>query len=143
MATFVFFDEFKANVTSGVIDLSSDQLGVALTNTAPDAANDVDLSDITEINAGNGYTAGGEALTSGSWAETGSGTGVWQYDSDNVVWTATGGDMDTFRYVVLYDMDAANDELIGYIDYGSSITVTDTNTFTVDVGANGWFQLDG
>lgn len=143
MAAFVFFDEFKANVTSGVIDLSSDQLGVALTNTAPDAANDVDLSDITEISAGNGYTAGGKALTNGSWAETGSGTGIWQYDSDDVVWTATGGDMNTFRYVVLYDMDAANDELIGYIDYGSSITITEDNTFTVDIDADGWFQLDG
>jgi hypothetical protein len=40
-------------------NLSADDLRVALSNTAPDAATDTDLASIAEIAAGNGYPAGG------------------------------------------------------------------------------------
>lgn len=143
MATFVFFDEFKANVTSGAINLATDTLAVVLSNTAPTVATHDELADITQISAGNGYSTGGSDLASGAWAETGAGTGIWQYTSSDEVFTASGGSIGPFRYVVLYSNTSTGDKLIGYLDYGSSITVTDGNTFTIDVGANGWFQLDG
>lgn len=143
MATFIFFDEFKLNVTNTNINLSSDTFKVALSNTAPTLATDDELADITQITAANGYSSGGTALTSVSWAETGAGTGIWQFTSADVVFTASGGTIGPFRYVVLYSDTSTNDKLIGYLDYGSSISVTNGNTFTVDVGASGWFQLDG
>lgn len=143
MATLVLFDEFKLNVTNATINLSTDSFKVALSNTAPTAATDDELVDITQIAAGNGYTAGGQLLDSVTWAETGAGTGIWQFTSADEVFTASGGTIGPFRYVILYSDTSTNDKLIGYLDYGSSISVTDGNTFTVDVGANGWFQLDG
>jgi hypothetical protein len=143
MATFVFFDEFKANVTTGAVNLSTDTFNVALSNTAPDVAAHDELADITEITAQNGYPAGGQALDSRTWAETGGGTGIWQFTTADEVFTASTGSFGPFRYVVLYSGTSTGDKLVGYLDYGSSITVTDGNTFTIDVGANGWFQLDG
>jgi hypothetical protein len=146
MATFVFFDEFKAQVTNEEHDLNGDTFKVVLTNTAPDAAAHNDIADITQIANGNGYTTGGATLTSVTWTETGAGTGIWQFTSADVVWTASGGSIGPFRYVVLYNDTPTTptaDPLVGYLDYGSSITITTGNTFTVDVGASGWFQLDG
>lgn len=143
MATFVFFDEFKNKIATTAINLSSDSFKIMLSNTAPDAAAHDEVADITEISAGNGYTATGHALDSVSWAETGSGTGIWRFTSADEVFTASGGSIGPFRYVILFDDTIAGDPLVGYLDYGSSITVTTGNTFTVDVGANGWFELDG
>ena len=143
MATFTFYDEFKLNVTNTNINLSSDTFKVALTNAAPNAATHDELADITEIAGAFGYSSGGTALTTVTWSETGAGTGIWQFTSDDVVFTASGGSIGPFRYAVLYSDTSTNDKLVGYLDYGSSISVSDTNTFTVDVGANGWFQLDG
>lgn len=143
MATFVFYDEFKLNVTTGLINLSTDTFKVALTNTAPVVATHDEFADITEIASGNGYTAGGQDLDSRTWAETGAGTGIWQFTTADEVFTASGGSIGPFRYIVLYSDTSVNDKLVGYLDYGSSISITDGNTFTVDVGAGGWFTLDG
>jgi hypothetical protein len=106
-------------------------------------ANDDTWSDITEITPGNGYTDDGNTLDSEAWAETGAGTGIWQFTSADEVITASGGSIGPFRYPIVYNDTPTSpvDPLIGYLDYGSSITVTTGNTFTFDVGANGIFRL--
>jgi hypothetical protein len=53
-----------------------------------------------------------------------------------VVFTALGGSFGPFRYVILYNDTATNDPLIGWWDYGSSITCNDGETFTVDFGTS-------
>jgi hypothetical protein len=59
-------------------------------------------------------------------------------------WTASGGTIDTFRYVALYDDTHANDALVGYFDNGSTVSLTTGNTFLVDLDANfELFTLDG
>lgn len=143
MATFTFFDEFKKYLGDGTIDLDTHTFKIALTNTAPTTATDTVLANITQIANGNGYTTGGNTLGTVTWAETGAGTGIWQFTSADSVFTASGGSIATFRYVVLYDDTPTSpaDPLIGLLDFGSGVTVTTGNTFTVDVGANGWFRL--
>lgn len=141
MPTFTFFHEFKNNLANGAIDLDSHTFKAVLTNSAPSAANDDELADITQIANGSGYTTGGVTLASVTWAETGSGTGVWRFSAADFSWTASGGTIGPFRYVVLYDDTATNDKLVGYLDYGTSISVTDGNGFTADIGANGLFEL--
>lgn len=103
-----------------------------LTNTAPIAANSV-KADITEISAGNGYTAGGTAATISSSAQT---SGTYKLVLADVVFTASGGTIGPFRYAVIYDDTASNDELIGWYDYGSSITLAATESFTADFNAS-------
>lgn len=126
MATFV---PFYNAVNNPNIDFDSDSFKVALANTAPDASTDTQLSDITQISAGNGYTTGGNAVSTVSTATTG---GVWRLFVSDVNFTASGGSMGTFQYAVLYDDTSTGDLLIGYIDYGIGLSLGSGNTFTVD-----------
>lgn len=138
MASFVKFNSFVQNLGRKVFNLNSDTLKVVLSNTAPTAATDSTLSNITQISNGNGYTTGGTTVANTAYSQT-SGTG--KLVGDDVVFTASGS-MGPFRYVVLYDDTAASDELIAYWDYGSSITLASGETFTVDFDAtNGILQL--
>ena len=127
MAVFNKFNSFVEAMAEKVHNLGADTLKVVLTNSAPVAAN-TQLSNITQIANGNGYTTGGTtaALTSSSQP-----SGLYKLVLADVVFTATGS-MGPFRYAVLYNDTATNDELIGWWDYGASITLANGETFTVD-----------
>jgi hypothetical protein len=129
MAAFNKFHSFVEALAEKKHDLGADALKVLLTNTAPVATNAV-KADLTEISAGNGYTAGGATAAVASSSQT-SGTYKLVLD-DPATWTATGGSIGPFRYAVLYNDTAASDELIGWWDYGSSITLNTGETFKVD-----------
>lgn len=131
MAAFQKFDAFIENVFEGVHDLGSDTLKVMLTNTAPTAANSV-KADITEIAPGNGYSAGGLTVAQSSSAQSG---GVYKLVVSDPTFTAAGGSIGPFRYVVLYNDTPTSpaDPLIAFWDYGTSITLTNGNSFTVDL----------
>jgi hypothetical protein len=129
-AAFNKFNAFVESVVEAKINLGSDTIKAMLTNTAPIAANSV-KADITEISAGNGYTAGGNTCTTSSSAQTG---GVYKLVlNDPATWTASGGSIGPFRYAVLYSDTATNKDLIGWYDYGSSITLAAGETFTLDL----------
>lgn len=141
MATFTFLHEFKRTLGDGTIDLDSHTFKAVLSNVAPVVASDDELADITQIANGNGYLTGGVTLASVTWLETGAGLGVWRWNAADFTWTAAGGSMATFRYIIIYDDSATGDPLVGYYDYGTGIVITDGNAFTVDIGANGIFEL--
>jgi hypothetical protein len=133
-STFTFYQDFKEQLGRGVHNLASNTIKVALTNTAPNAATHTVLADITQIGTGGGYTGGaggGVTLSGVSYTETG-GTGTF-IASDTVI-TASGGSIGPFRYAVFYNDTATSpaDALIGWLDYGSSITLTDTESLTLD-----------
>lgn len=134
MASFNKFNAFVEHLAEKVHNLGSDTLKVALTNTAPSSANST-FSDITEISSGNGYTAGGTAATISSSSQT---SGTYKLVLADVVFTASGGLIGPFRYAVLYNDTPTSpaDPLIGYWDYGSSVTLADTESFTVDFDAS-------
>lgn len=139
MATYVKFNAFTEKQLISGIDWDADTFKVALTNTAPTAATDDFFNDITEISAGNGYTAGGTATT--ITVSTSSGTA--KVVGSDVVFTATGA-VGPFRYVILYKSTGtgSTSPLVSYWDYGSSISLANGETFTVDFSAaNGIFQL--
>jgi hypothetical protein len=137
MASFVPFNKFLSQLANQGYNLGSDDLKFALTNTAPTAATDT-VFDPSEKHpppaAANGYTTGGHAATIDSSAESG-GTYTLACTTDVVI-TATAGGIGPFRYVILYDDTSATDMLIGYWDYGSSITLASGETFTIDVTAS-------
>jgi len=129
MAAFNKFNSFVEALAEKVHNLGSDTLKVMLTNTAPVATNSI-KSNITEISAGNGYTAGGNTASVTSSAQT---SGTYKLVlGDPTTWTATGGSLGPFRYAVLYNDTATNKELIGWWDYGSSVTLASGESFTVD-----------
>ena len=137
MATFNKFNSFVEALAEKVHNLGSDTLKVMLTNSAPSAANTV-KANITEIAAGNGYTAGGTQAAISSSAQI---SGTYKLVLADVVFTASGA-VGPFRYAVLYNDTATNDELIAYADYGSSVSLANGETFTVDFDAvNGAIQI--
>lgn len=138
MVAFAKFNPFVLNLAQKVFNLGTDTLKVMLVNTAPSATNN-QKSDLTDISAGNGYTAGGTQATISSSTQT---SGTYKLVVASVVFTASGGTIGPFRYAVLYDSTAASSQLIGYWDYGSSITLADGESFTWSADAtNGVLQL--
>jgi len=129
MADFNKFNSFIEAVFEKKHDFSGDTFKLMLTNVAPVATN-TQKSDLTEISAGSGYTAGGESLTVTSSSQT-SGTYSLVITSD-VIWT-NGGTIGPFRYAPLYN--ATNYLLAGWWDYGSSITLSVVgDRFIADIG---------
>ena len=136
MAAFNKFQDFAEQLGKGVHQLhaAGHTLKVYLSNTAPNAATHAVKADLAEIGAGNGYTAGGVDVQNDATETSGtlSMTGV------DVVFTAAGGTIGPFRYVVLYNDTPTSpaDPLVGWWDYGSGITLNDGETFTVDFGTS-------
>ncbi len=138
MAAFNRFNALTEDLAEKIHNLGSDALKVMLTNTAPSATNAV-KADITEISAGNGYTAGGTAVTITASSQTG---GTYKLVGNDVVFTASGGSIGPLRYAVLYNSTPAAGNLIGWWDYGSALTLADGSTLTVDFSAtNGILQI--
>jgi len=141
MATFNKYECFVENLAEKVHNLGADTLKAALTNTAPTAASDTVWNSATTAPppaAANGYTTGGNTLSVTSSAQT---SGTYKLVITDSVFTASGGSIGPFRYVILYNSTASN-AVIGYYDYGSSITLATGETFTIDFdGSNGVLTL--
>jgi hypothetical protein len=125
MASFNKFDSFVEAVAEGTHNLGSNQLTIALSNVAPTAANSV-LADITQITYTNLSTRN---LSTTSSAQSG---GLYKLVVADTTLTSTGGSTGPFRYVVVYNSTAAGGPLIGWFDYGSSITLLSGESLTVD-----------
>ena len=137
MATFNKFNSFVEAMAEKVHNLGSDQIKVALTNSAPSASNTV-LANITEISYSNLSGATPLNVTTTSSSQT---AGTYKLVLQDLTLTATGS-VGPFRYVVLYNDTASNDELIGWADYGSSIPLASGETFTIDFDpTNGVIQI--
>ena len=152
MASFNKFRCFVEDLAEGIHDLDTHTLRLLLSNTVPNVADvrvDTDeatcvveaTSNAAEIAAGNGYTKKGEAITITTSEQSG---GTYKLIGNDVVWTASGA-VGPFRYVVLYNDTAGASTarpVLGWWDYGSSISLANGETFTVDFSAvDGILQL--
>lgn len=135
MASYNKFQAFVEDLAEKVHNLGSDSLVVALTNTSPSATN-AQLSDITEISYTN---LSSRALTQASSSQT---SGTYKLVLNDLILTASGGSVAPFRYVVIYNDTSTNDRLICWYDYGSSVTLNNGDSFTLDFdGSNGCLQI--
>lgn len=141
MATFVKYEsgieQFFNKISDGFGN--TDTWKAVIHTDAPVVATDTVLADLTQIGGSNGYTTGGNTITFNSSRSGGTITAT----ATDVVWTASGGNLGsstTGRYVSIYDDTPASpaDPLQMYYDYGSTFTVADTETFTLDFGATFW-----
>lgn len=144
MASFVKINDFVANAVENM-DLESDQLVIALSNTAPSSESSNPTADtngilgnVTQISYSN---LSSRNLTTSSSGQSG---GVYKLVLADLTLTASGGSVSAFRYVYIYNdtVTSPADPLIGYYDYGSSLTLNDGDTFTIDFSpSNGVIQL--
>lgn len=130
MASFVKFNKFVLNLGNKVFNFGSDSLKVALTNTLPVAATANQLSDITEISYTN---CSSRAVTTTSYTQS---SGTAKLICAQLTLTASGG-VGPFEWVVLYDDTATNKELVAFWDYGSAVTLANTDTFLVGFDTSG------
>ncbi len=120
MAAFTKFNAFVEAVAEKKHNLGSDQLVIALcaAANAPVAGNSV-LADLTQI----AYTnLSSRNLTTASSAQT---SGTYKLVINDLTLTASGGAVAAFQYIVIYNDTATNDELVGFYDRGSALTLAD------------------
>jgi len=129
MATLTKYQVFVEDLLEGVHDFDNHVFKVLLSNTAPVVATHQLRSQTTELATAGGYVSGGVTV-----AITTSRTGaVAKAVSADALFTATGA-LGPFRYAILYNDTPTSplDPLIGYWDYGASVTLAAGETFTVD-----------
>ena len=131
MATFNKFNQFGEDLAKGVHQLhaAGHTLKVYLTNNAPSATLDLLKADLVGITEENDYAAADIQNDVSEAAGTLTLTGV------DVEWTASGA-VGPFQYAVIYNDTAADDPLICWWDYGSSISLATGEKFKVDFGAS-------
>ena len=129
MATYTKFQCFVEDLAEGKHNLGSDTLKVALSSAtnAPSASLDKKLADITTIAS---PAVDNTTLSVTSSSQT---NGTYTLVLEDKLLTAT-GDVGPFQYVIIYNDDATNDELIAWYDYGSEITLHANDTFKLDFG---------
>jgi hypothetical protein len=132
MATFNKFNSFVEAIAEKVHNLGSDSLKIALTAAAnAPVATNTQLSNLTEIAYTNVVTTPNAdrvlGLTSSSQT-----SGTYRLILPDMTITATGGAIAAFRYIVLYNDTATNDELIGWYDYESDLTLATGESLLID-----------
>jgi len=134
MAAYNKFETFVGDLGLKVHELNADLCKVYLSNATPSTSADSIKTDLAEIGAGNGYTAGGEDSTNAYSEATGTGT----MTAVDITWTASGGTIGPFQYAILYNDTPTSpvDPLIAWWDHGSALTLNDGESFTVDFGAS-------
>lgn len=137
MSAYVKFQPFVEHMAEKKHDLGADQLVVALTTNANVPANtNGQLSDIVPIAYTNLSTRNISTSTS---AQT---SGTYKLVLTDLVLTASGGNVATFRHVVIYNDTSTSDFLICMFDYGQDLTLQNGETFTLDFdGTNGLLQV--
>ncbi len=131
VAPIVKYNLFIDELSKAGHNLATAVFKAALTNTAPTLASDTvwNTTVAPAPAAANGYPAGGNTLTTSSATTT---AGVFKLVLADTVFTATAGGIGPFRYVIIYNSSATN-KVVASIDNGASVTLADTDTFTVDL----------
>jgi hypothetical protein len=137
MASFNKFQCFVEDLAEKKHNLGTDVLTVALcaAANAPVATNTV-LANLTVISYAN---LSSRVLSTVSSSQT---SGTYKLVVSDLTLTASGGAVAAFRYICVYNETATNDELIGWYDYGSDLTLADGESLTLDFNlTNGLLQL--
>lgn len=143
MAAYNKFQDYAEQLNKAVHNWLTHTFKAVFSNSAPSAANTV-LADITQISNGGGYTGGaggGLTLDTVTLSEA---SGTAKVTIADEVFTASGSSVGPLRYVPHYNDSATSpaDALVCWFDYGSGVTLLDTETFTIDYDAsNGLWQL--
>jgi len=135
MTTSVHSNHYKFQKQLGAINLATDTLKIILMNTTftfdPDAH--ATLADVTadQLATENGYTQNDETLVVDSHTEDDTADkAVIIYD--DVIFSASGGDIGPSGAAIIYDDTTADDTVIGCIDYEEDFTVTDGTSFQIN-----------
>lgn len=136
------FNAFSNGLATKQHDLSSDVLKIALigSDNPPVATNSI-LTDLTEISYTNVVTTPNTDRVIGL-TSSGQTSGVYKLVLPDMTITATGGSIQPFRYVVVYNSTSTNNQLVGWYDYGDALTLLQYEWLLVDFSdSDGIFSL--
>ena len=139
MATFLPVNVLVDNLAAGVHVFGTNVIKAMLTNVAPSQSTTAVKTDVTEISAGNGYTAGGVNVNC-TKSRSGNVETI-AIAPANPTWTANTGNMGTFRYVVFYDDTASGKPVLGFYDHGSAIILNGATGETYQILSSNLFTI--
>jgi len=145
--TLIVYDSYKREMQNKNVKLLATVdtfiCGLSTSSYVPNRSTHEDLADITNEVTGNGYAR--QTLVSPLQTEPVAGT--WRFDSDDPVFTASGGSIVARFWWVFNDTSTTPLDLLcfyGLLDNSpADVTTTDTNTLTLQVNASGFTELSG
>ncbi len=153
MATGIKINDFLLNLLRAKINFDTDTFRLALSNVAPASETNNPttntfgvIANVTQIS----YTNYADNLTTDRVLEGvletvvgGASAGVGAVDTIDVVVSAAGGALATFRYIYIYDdtQTSPADPLIGCWDHGAAITLADGEQITLRINAAGFLTI--
>lgn len=131
----IFHDRYKEYMGDNTIDMDGDTFEMRLYTSASNIATTSigDATTATNELSGSGYAPDVLAAT---WTRS---AGVVTFDSDDGAFTASGGSITT-RFAAIIDTTTTPDEVVCHSlldNTPADVTVTDTNTLTVQINALG------
>lgn len=148
-ATFTAIADMVEGMGNKEHDFDADTLQLAFSNTPPgsEAPNPTTtgngiLANVTQIsyNFWSDDLTVDRVLDSVTWNEA---SGNTDLDAADFVITASGGTIATYQYMYLFNQSSTtpDDQLIGLWDFGSAISLADTQTHTITIHANGLIRF--
>lgn len=135
------YDKAKKKLMNGTIKLGVDVFKMQLHTSASNASTSTlstAASVTSEVTNGNGYATGGKSLTSQTWS-VGASASQYRFDSADLVFSASGGNIANIKFAVV--KNSAGQALMWSRLSTAQFTLTDGNTLTIQINANGYFTL--
>jgi hypothetical protein len=135
------YDKAKKKLMNGTIQLGVNVLKLQLHTSASNASTSTlsTAASVTgQVTGANGYTTGGKSLTSVTWT-VGASASQYRLDSADVVFSASGGDIANIKFAVV--KNSAGQAIMWSRLSSAQFTLTQNNTLTIQINANGYFQL--
>ena len=136
----------KKKIGNATIDLSATTYRIALYKSSSNFAtltHSVQNQLSNEVDSANGYTLSGKAMASEVWT-VGASAKQYKFDADDVVWTATGGNITSIKGAVIWVSAAASADrhVLCFSSLTSAeFTLSIGNTLTIQMNASGILTL--
>lgn len=140
------YNEAKKYIGAALINLLTGNFRVQLHTSASNAATATlsVISEVTnEVSEATGYSSSGKALANRVWT-AGASAGQYKFDADDVIWTATGGNIANIKHAVIWlsGASAGARKLLCRSQLSSSqFTLSTGNTLTLQMNASGILTL--
>jgi len=137
-----FYNLAKKKIGNGTISLASTVMRISLVTSASNFATftlGVFSSLTNEIADGNGYSTSGKSLTGEVWT-AGASAKQYKWDSDDVVWTGTGGAINSIKGAVIWlsGASAGGRHLVAFASLTSTqFNLASGNTLTIQMNSAG------
>ena len=140
------YNKAKKSIGNATLNLAGTVWRISLVTSASNFATftiSTFASLTNEIADGNGYSTSGKALTSEVWT-VGASAKQYKFDTDDVIWTATGGTIANIKGAVIWQSGASAlaRKLLCFASLTSTqFTLSTNNTLTIQMNASGILTL--